>query len=85
MRTTSGFCYAAFATDAFSCKVVDWSTRTAMRADALTMEALEHALLSAEDQALHGLVHGSDRRTQYVSTSYTEHLAKAGLTSLLPS
>src|SRR5699024_9378402 len=28
VRTTSGFCYTAFVTDAFSRKIVGWSTRT---------------------------------------------------------
>ena len=60
VRTTSGLCYTAFVTDAFSRKIVGWSTRTTMRTDALPLEALEHALLSAKDQALEGLVHHSD-------------------------
>lgn len=81
VRTTSGFCYTAFVTDAFSRKIVGWSTRTTMRTDALPLEALEHALLSAKDQALEGLVHHSDRGSQYVSIRYTEHLARAGLTA----
>jgi len=79
VRTTHGFCYTAFVTDAFSRKIVGWSTRTTMRTDALPLEALEHALLSAKDQALDGLVHHSDRGSQYVSIRYTEHLAQAGL------
>lgn len=54
VRTTSGFCYTAFVTDAFSRKIVGWATRTTMRTDALPLEALEHALLSAKDQALDG-------------------------------
>ncbi len=81
VRTTNGFCYTAFVTDAFSRKIVGWSTRTTMRTDALPLEALEHALLSAKDQALDGLVHHSDRGSQYVSIRYTEHLANAGLTA----
>lgn len=79
VRTTSGFCYTAFITDAFCRKIVGWSTRTTMRTDALPLEALEHALLSAKDQALDGLVHHSDRGSQYVSIRYTDHLANAGL------
>lgn len=85
VRTTNGFCYTAFVTDAFSRRIVGWSTRTTMRTDALPLEALEHALLSAKDQALDGLVHHSDRGSQYVSIRYTEHLAKAGLTASVGS
>jgi len=81
VRTTSGFCYTAFVTDAFSRKIVGWATRTTLHTDALPLEALEHALLSAKDQALEGLVHHSDRGSQYVSIRYTEHLARAGLTA----
>jgi len=57
MRTTSGFCYTALITDASCRKIVGWSTRITMRTDALPLEALEHALVSATDQALDGLVH----------------------------
>lgn len=67
VRTTSGFCYTAFVTGAFSRKIVGWSTRTTTRIDALPLEALEHALLSAMEQALEGLVHHSGRGSQYVS------------------
>lgn len=73
VRTIGGFCYTAFVTDAFSRKIVGWSTRPTMPTDALPLEALEHALLSAKDQALDGLVHHSDRGWQYVSIGYTEH------------
>lgn len=61
VRTTSGFCYTAFVTDVFSRKIVGWSTRSTMRTEDLPLEALEHALIAAKDQALQGLVHHSDR------------------------
>lgn len=35
-----------------------------MRTDALPLEALEHALLGAQEQALDGLIHHSDRGSQ---------------------
>lgn len=60
VRTASGLCYTAFITDAFCRKIVGWSTRTTRCTDALPLEALEHALLSAKDQALDGLVRHSD-------------------------
>lgn len=80
VRTTSGFCYTAFITDTYSRRIVGWATRSTMRTDALPLEALEHALIAAKDQALSsldGLVHHSDRGSQYVSIRYTEHLTKA--------
>lgn len=79
VRTTSGFCYTAFVTDVFSRKIVGWATRATMRTEALPLEALEHALTSAKDQALEGLVHHSDRGSQYVSIRYTDRLQDAGI------
>ena len=80
VRTTSGFCYTAFVTDVFSRKIVGWSTRSTMRTEDLPLEALEHALNSAKKQALTGLVHHSDRGSQYVSIRYSERLEEAGIT-----
>jgi putative transposase len=80
VRTTAGFCYTAFVTDVFSRKIVGWATRTTMRTEDLPLEALEHALVSAKDQALEGLVHHSDRGSQYVSIRYSERLTEAGIT-----
>src|SRR5699024_878035 len=79
VRTTSGVCYSAFITEAFCRKIIGLSNRTTSRTVALALEALEQALLSAKDQALDGLVHHSDRGSQYVSIRYTDHLANAGL------
>ncbi|MFI6428611.1 IS3 family transposase [Promicromonospora sp. NPDC050880] len=54
VRTTAGFCYTAFVTDVFSRRIAGWATRATMRTEALPLEALEHALVSAKDQALAG-------------------------------
>lgn len=81
VRTTAGFCYTAFVTDVFSRKIVGWSTRSTMRTEDLPLEALEHALVSAKDRALDGLIHHSDRGSQYVSIRYSERLAHAGVTA----
>jgi transposase InsO family protein len=51
-----------------------------MRTEDLPLEALEHALIAAKDQALQGLVHHSDRGSQYVSIRYSERLEEAGIT-----
>lgn len=80
VRTTAGFCYTAFVTDVFDRKIVGWATRSTMRTEDLPLEALEHALVSAKDQAIDGLVHHSDRGNQYVSIRYSERLAEAGIT-----
>lgn len=85
VRTTEGFCYTAFVTDVYSRRIVGWATRATMRTEALPLEALEHALTTAKDHALDGLVHHSDRGSQYVSIRYTEHLAAAGVTASVGS
>mgnify|MGYP002724476268 CR=1 FL=1 len=85
VRTTSGFCYTAFVTDVFSRKIVGWSTRATMRTEELPLEALEHALTCAKDQALNGLVHHSDRGSQYVSIRYSDRLREAGITASVGS
>lgn len=85
VRTTSGFCYTAFVIDAFSRRIAGWATRATMRTEDLPLEALQHALIAAKDQAITDLVHHSDRGSQYVSIRYTEHLAEAGITASVAS
>ena len=48
VRILSGIAYSAVVVDVFSLKIVGVATRWAMRTDALPMEALEHALTTAE-------------------------------------
>lgn len=85
IRPTSGFAYTAFITDVFSRKIVGWSTRATLKTEDLPLEALQHALISAKDQALSGLVHHSDRGSQYVSIRYTENLADHGIATSVGS
>lgn len=79
VRTLSGFSYTAFITDAYSRKIVGVATRASMRTDELPLEAFEHALYHADDLRSEGLVHHSDRGSQYVSIRYGEALAQAGI------
>ncbi len=79
VRTTAGWCYTAFMIDAFSRRIAGWSTRSTMTTEAPPLEALEHALVTARDQAFHGLIHHSDRGRQYMSKRYTQRLTKAGI------
>lgn len=44
VRTSCGFVYTAFVIDAFSCRIAGWETRSSMTTEALSLEALEHAL-----------------------------------------
>ncbi len=74
--TSGGFCYTAFITDVFARRIVGWKVAGSLGAD-LALDALGMAL-AARGGRLPGLVHHSDRGTQYVAIRYTEHLAAAG-------
>jgi putative transposase len=78
VATWSGFAYVAFIIDAYARRIVGWRvSRTAHTG--FVLDALEQAL--HERRPLHrgGLVHHSDRGSQYVSIHYTERLAQAGV------
>lgn len=79
VRTVAGFVYTAFVTDAYSRRIVGWATRSTMTTEALSLEALEHALATAKRQEDAQLVHHSDRGSQYVAIAYTDKLADHGI------
>ena len=76
VRTWSGFCYVAFVADAYSRRIVGWHASRSLRTD-LALHALEQAIWERHRAGvtLDGLVHHSDRGTQYLSIRYTERLA----------
>ena len=76
LRTWSGFAYATFVIDVYSRMIVGWQVANHLRTD-LAMDALEQAIW-ARNERLDGLVHHSDRGTQYLSIRYTERLADEG-------
>jgi putative transposase len=76
VATWSGFVYVALVIDAFSRFVVGWQASRSLRTD-LALDALEMAIWRRQGQ-LEGLVHHSDRGSQYLSIRYTERLAEAG-------
>jgi putative transposase len=76
VATWSGFVYVAFIIDAFSRFIVGWQAARSLRTD-LALDALEMAIWSRRGE-LEGLVHHSDRGSQYLSIRYTERLAEAG-------
>jgi putative transposase len=76
VATWSGFVYVAFVIDAFSRFLVGWQASRSLRTD-LALDALEMAIWHRRD-GLDGLVHHSDRGSQYLSIRYTERLAEAG-------
>jgi putative transposase len=77
VSTWSGFVYVAFVIDAYARRIVGW--RVSRSADAsFVLDALEQALYDRRPTR-GGLVHNSDRGSQYVSIRYTERLAEAGV------
>ena len=77
VSTWSGFVYTAFVIDAFSRAIVGWRVSNSLRAE-LALDALEMAIWSRRSADLGGLVHHSDRGSQYLAIRYTERLADEG-------
>jgi putative transposase len=76
VATWLGFVYVAFVIDVFSRAIVGWRVSRSMRSD-LVLDALEQALHGRPKTA--GLIHHSDRGSQYLAIRYTERLAEAGI------
>ena len=77
VRLAEAFVYLAVILDAFSRKVVGWAMADHLQAS-LALEALEMALTSRE-VIRGGLVHHTDRGTQYACGDYIQHLEAAGI------
>ena len=77
VRTKKGFVYAAFVTDVYSRRIVGWALSDSMRTEALPLQALNQAIVCAEETT--GLIHHSDHGSQYVSVVYNERLTQHGI------
>lgn len=75
VTTWAGFVYVAFVIDVFSRRIIGWRVARSMRTE-LVLDALEQALWSRS--GIQGVVHHSDRGSQYLSIRYTERLTEAG-------
>jgi putative transposase len=78
VSTWSGFVYVAFVIDAYARRIVGWRVSRTAHAN-FVLDALEQALHERRPPHRTGLVHHSDRGSQYVSIRYTERLAEAGI------
>jgi transposase InsO family protein len=78
VSTWSGFVYVAFIIDAYARRIVGWRVSRTAHAS-FVLDALEQALHERRPAHKTGLVHHSDRGSQYVSIRYTERLAEAGI------
>ena len=78
VATWTGFVYVAFVIDTFARRIVGWRVSRTAHAS-FVLDALEQALHDRRPIHRGGLVHHSDRGSQYVSIRYTERLAEAGI------
>jgi transposase InsO family protein len=78
VATWRGFVYVAFVIDVFARRIVGWRVSSSLATD-FVLDALEQAIYDRCDEATDGLVHHSDRGTQYLSMRYTDRLADAGI------
>ena len=79
VRTWEGWLYLSFVLDTYSRKVVGWSMANHLRAE-LVLDALNMAIYTRRPSP--GLIHHSDRGSQYTSVEFGRRLKEAGL---LPS
>jgi putative transposase len=78
VATWQGFVYVAFVIDVFARHIVGWrASRTAHAG--FVLDALEQALHDRRPVHGGGLIHHSDRGSQYLSITYTERLKDAGV------
>ena len=78
VATWAGFVYVALVIDVFARRIVGWRVSSSLRTD-FVLDALEQAICARGGTTSTGLVHHSDRGTQYLSMRYTDRLADAGI------
>jgi transposase InsO family protein len=78
VSTWTGFVYVAFVIDVYARRIVGWRTSRTAHAS-FVLDALEQALHERRPTRRGGLVHHSDKGSQYVSIRYSERLAEAGI------
>jgi putative transposase len=75
--TAEGWAYLAVLLDLYSRRVVGWALRKSLNRE-LAISALQHALTARKPPL--GLVHHTDRGSQYASSEYRQLLARHGAT-----
>jgi putative transposase len=78
VATWRGFVYVAFVIDVFARRIVGWRVSSSLATD-FVLDALEQAIYDRCGADIDGLVHHSDRGTQYLSMRYTDRLDDAGI------
>ncbi|QCO06071.1 IS3 family transposase (plasmid) [Azospirillum argentinense] len=78
VATWQGFVYVAFVIDTFARRIVGWRVSRTAHAG-FVLDALEQALHDRRPAKGGGLIHHSDRGSQYLAIRYTERLTEAGV------
>ena len=78
VSTWAGMVYVAFVIDVYARFIVGWRVSRTAHAG-FVLDALEQALHDRKPVGKDGLVHHSDRGSQYLSIKYTDRLAEAGI------
>jgi len=78
VATWKGFAYVAFVIDAYARRIVGWRVSISAHAG-FVLDALEQAVHARRPAKGMGLVHHSDRGSQYLSIKYSERLSEAGI------
>ncbi|WP_367347713.1 IS3 family transposase [Sphingobium yanoikuyae] len=78
VATWAGFVYVAFVIDVYARYIVGWRVSRTAHAS-FVLDALEQAIHERRPAHRGGLIHHSDRGSQYVSIRYSERLAEAGI------
>jgi putative transposase len=76
VATWRGFVYVAFVIDVFARRIVGWRVSASLATD-FVLDALEQAIYDRCGTGAAGLVHHSDRGSQYLSMRYSDRLAEA--------
>jgi len=76
VSTWTGIVYVAFVIDVYARFIVGWRVSRTAHAG-FVLDALEQAIHDRKPVGKGGLVHHSDRGSQYLSIKYTERLAEA--------
>lgn len=76
VSTWAGVVYVAFIIDVYARRIIGWRVSRSMKTE-LVLDALEQALWARGKPD--GLIHHSDRGSQYLSIRYTARMAEAGI------
>jgi putative transposase len=76
VATWQGFVFVAFVIDVYSRMIVGWRVSRSVKTE-LVLDALEQAIHARADTQ--GLIHHSDRGSQYLSIRYSARLAECGI------